>query len=75
MPRSKITAKFQTTVPKEVRERLGISHSDELRWEIRGGEARVTLSSPAFLARRGCIEAGPTPGDALKIMRTRRGTR
>lgn len=73
MPSFRITANFLTTVPKEVRERLGISVSDELCWEVRDGEALVRPASPAFLARRGSIETGPMPGDALKTLRTRRG--
>jgi len=38
---SKITAKGQTTVPREVREALGVDAGDRLVYEIREGEAVI----------------------------------
>lgn len=73
MAHSTVTSKFQTTIPKEVRERLGVSIAAELRWEVRDGEAVVTLATPAFLARRGSIVDGPDPARAVRQMRSRRG--
>lgn len=41
MPVSKITSKFQTTVPKEVREQLSVRPEDSLEWSVSDGEAIV----------------------------------
>ena len=73
MARSTVTSKFQTTIPKEVRDRLGVSIAAELRWEVRDGEAVVTVATPAFLARRGSLVSGPAPVEAVRQMRGRRG--
>ena len=43
MIHSRITAKSQTTIPRAVREALGIGPGDELAYEIRNGE--VTLKA------------------------------
>lgn len=58
MAKSTLTTKYQTTVPREVREKLGIGPRDVLLWEVVGGEARVAPASRAFLARRGSIHVG-----------------
>lgn len=58
MARSTITSRFQTTIPKEVRQRLGLGPSDELQWEVVGKQARVTPGDPRFLKRQGTIEVG-----------------
>ncbi len=59
MARSTITTKNQTTVPKDVRERLGVGPSDVLVWEVEGNTVRVSPGSPAFLRHRGAIRVGP----------------
>ncbi|HVT57018.1 MAG TPA: AbrB/MazE/SpoVT family DNA-binding domain-containing protein [Thermoanaerobaculia bacterium] len=59
MPKSKITSKHQTTVPKEVRDQLRVGPGDVLRWEIVGGIVRLTAGERAFLKRRGSIRVGP----------------
>ena len=41
MPRTKITAKGQVTIPKEVRERLGLWPGDELEFVEDHGKYRV----------------------------------
>lgn len=42
MSKSTITIRYRTTVPKEVRERLGVKPSDTLQWEVLGDHAVVT---------------------------------
>lgn len=69
MTKSTITAKYQTTVPKEVREH-GVGPSDVLQWEVVGSQARVTASSRAFLKRQGSIKVGP--GDPVEDVRKAR---
>jgi AbrB family looped-hinge helix DNA binding protein len=70
MSKSTITVKYQTTVPKEVREKLGVGPSDVLQWEVVGDHARVTASNLAFLQRRGSIKVGP--GDVVEDIRRAR---
>jgi bifunctional DNA-binding transcriptional regulator/antitoxin component of YhaV-PrlF toxin-antitoxin module len=59
MPKSTLTVKYQTTVPKEVRLKLGIGPSDVLQWEWVDNHVRVTAARPAFLQREGSIKVGP----------------
>ena len=40
---SKVTSKFQATVPADVRAALGIKAGDRLAWEVRDGVATVRL--------------------------------
>jgi AbrB family looped-hinge helix DNA binding protein len=58
MPVSKITDKYQTTVPKEVRKRLSIGPSDSLNWEIREGAAIITPAAGRFERWKGAIKVG-----------------
>ena len=67
MTKSTITVKNQTTVPREVRQRLGVGPSDQLRWEILGDHVRVTAAEHAFLRRKGRIKVGP--GDVVEDVR------
>ena len=41
MKASKLTSKYQATVPKEVREFLGLSSGDGITWEIEDGHVVV----------------------------------
>ena len=59
MVQSKITSKHQVTVPKEIREKLGVKPGDRLVWEVVGDEARVVPARNAFLERAGTIKVGP----------------
>jgi AbrB family looped-hinge helix DNA binding protein len=46
----KITSKGQTTVPREIREALGVGAGDLLAWEVFGdGGARVRVVKPLDL--------------------------
>ncbi|MGH9465344.1 MAG: AbrB/MazE/SpoVT family DNA-binding domain-containing protein [Thermoanaerobaculia bacterium] len=58
MAKSTITSKFQTTVPREIRNRIGLSPGDELNWEVLDGYIRVVPASTAFLELRGSIRVG-----------------
>ncbi|HEV7516774.1 MAG TPA: AbrB/MazE/SpoVT family DNA-binding domain-containing protein [Thermoanaerobaculia bacterium] len=70
MTKSTLTVKYQTTVPKEVRQKLGVGPSDVLLWEVVGDHIRVTAASPAFLQREGKIKVGP--GDPVADVRRAR---
>lgn len=70
MPKSTISVKYQTTVPKEVREKLGSRPGDVLQWEVAGDHVRVTAATPAFLALQGIFKVGP--GDPVEDVRKAR---
>lgn len=70
---STITSKNQTTVPRAVREHLGLGPQDVLQWEIHGREVRVSTTRPAFLDRRGSIAIGP--GDVVADVQQARRSR
>lgn len=74
MPKSTITSKGQTTVPREVRERLAVGEGDVLEWEIAGNTVRVLVPHRAFVRRRGTIRTGrgSTVAD-VRAARRRRG--
>ena len=41
LPRSRVTSKFQATIPQPVREALGIEQGDLIVFEVRDGEASI----------------------------------
>lgn len=55
---SKITSKFQITIPKEIRDKLKLSVSDTLEWKIEDGEIKVEPSKSPFDKYRGSIHVG-----------------
>lgn len=56
---STVTVKYQTTVPKAVREALGIGVNDALDWTVEGGRATVVPVRDRFLRHRGTVRVGP----------------
>lgn len=73
MTKSTITSKYQTTVPKEVRQKLGLRPKDVLCWEVVGGDVRVAPARRGFLDRRGSLRVGP--GSAVEDVRRAREVR
>ena len=74
MPRSTLTSKGQTTVPREVRERLGLATHDTLEWEVEGSVVRVTAAGRGFLLRKGRIHVGAgSPTEDVRRARATRG--
>ncbi len=69
MVKSTITSKNQTTVPKEIRQRLGVGPQDILNWELIGGFVRIWPAERRFLRHRGRIPVGPgsTVNDVRRI--------
>ena len=53
-----LTAKGQVTVPKAVREALGLRQGDQLSWELEDGAVRVKAVTPLDLAYLEGLEAG-----------------
>lgn len=75
MVQSKITSKNQTTVPKEIREKLAIGPGDVLSWDLVDGSIRVGPATRAFLQRRGSLHVGRgSTVDDVRRARARRGT-
>ncbi|MBF0558291.1 MAG: type II toxin-antitoxin system PrlF family antitoxin [Nitrospirae bacterium] len=56
--RSMITSKYQTTIPKKIRETLKLSVHDAVEWRINGHTAIVCPTQRAFLVRRGAVKIG-----------------
>lgn len=75
MTQSTITVKYQTTVPKEVRQKLDLRPSDVLRWEVVDDEVRVAPARRGFLERRGSVLIGSgSTVDDIRRARAQRGT-
>ena len=56
--KSTITAKFQTTIPKDVRERLKLSFNDAVDWQIEDGKVVVYPVRRDFLQYRNRVKVG-----------------
>lgn len=73
MAKSTITSKGQTTIPKEVRERLGLRPGDELEFTEEDGVFRLRKRLPpgAFEKYRGYLKhlAGHDPDELVREMR------
>jgi len=61
---SVITSKFQTTIPKAVRERLKLSIHDSLEWKVDRGKIVVLPVQKNFLKYRNRIKTSPGKIDA-----------
>jgi AbrB family looped-hinge helix DNA binding protein len=56
--KSKITSKFQVTIPREIRSRLKLNVSDSIEWKIEESRVVVEPVSKPFLAYGGIIKVG-----------------
>jgi len=57
---STITSKFQTTIPKQIRESLNLSVKDRLEWNIVNGKIIVIPAlETKFLNYKNSIKTGP----------------
>ncbi len=74
MRQSAITSKNQTTIPKEIRDQLGIGRGDVLIWEVDNDGARVRRAQVAFLRHRGTVKVGAgSPVEDVRLVRQARG--
>jgi AbrB family looped-hinge helix DNA binding protein len=55
---SVITSKYQTTIPKAVRDNLKLSVSDAIEWKIENGRVIVIPVQKKFLKHRNAINTG-----------------
>ncbi len=74
--RTTITSKYQTTIPKAIREDLNISIHDTLEWNVENGKIVVLPMQKNFLKFRNAVKTGS--GDIendIKLSRKRRTER
>jgi AbrB family looped-hinge helix DNA binding protein len=62
--KSVITSKYQTTIPKKVREKLKLAINDALEWKVVKGQMVVYPIQKRFLLRRNTVTVGR--GDTRK---------
>jgi AbrB family looped-hinge helix DNA binding protein len=55
---SKLTSKYQATVPKSVREALSLHAGDQIAFEIVRGQVRLRKADPIDLEYLASIESG-----------------
>ncbi len=71
--RSKITSKYQITIPREIRDRLHLSVSDSIEWKIEKNRILVEPVNKPFLKYKGSIkiDSGNIKEDILKARKIR----
>ncbi|MBM4340638.1 MAG: AbrB family transcriptional regulator [Deltaproteobacteria bacterium] len=73
---SVITSKFQTTIPKAVRENLKLSVQDALEWKIERGKVVVYPAQKKFLQYKNTVKTGkgdiPADIEQARTMRVER---
>jgi len=60
--KSKITSKFQVTIPREIRALLKLRVSDSIDWRIVDSKVLVEPVQKPFLKHRGIVKVGPGDG-------------
>jgi AbrB family looped-hinge helix DNA binding protein len=55
---STVTVKYQTTIPKTVREQLGIAVNDALEWVVEKGRVVVRPVHNNFMQYQGTVKTG-----------------
>jgi AbrB family looped-hinge helix DNA binding protein len=55
---SVITSKYQTTIPKIIRDNLGLSIKDALEWKLENGKVVVYPTKQQFLKYRNVAKVG-----------------
>jgi len=56
--KSKITSKYQTTIPKAIRINLGLSVKDALEWKVENGQVILYPAKRNFLKYRNSVKTG-----------------
>ena len=68
--KTKITDKYQITIPKEIRKKMNLSRKDSIEWTTEKGKIIIKPVKKEFLKYRGCIQVGE--GDIEVDIRTAR---
>jgi len=61
---SKVTSKYQATIPAEIREFLGVRQGDTVAYEIVDGAVTLARATPLDLAYHGAVAATLTEWDS-----------
>ncbi len=70
---SVITSKYQTTIPKAIRENIGLSVKDALDWKVKRGKIIISPAKLNFLKYRNTIKMGPGDiSDDIEVARNLR---
>lgn len=71
--RSKITSKFQITIPKEVRDTLKLGMADVLEWHVDKKGVHVEAAEKPFLKHMGTldVDSADVRGDIRKAWKLR----
>lgn len=74
--RTVITSKYQTTIPKAIREDLRLSINDTIEWKVENGRIVVVPMQKNFLNFRNTVKTGGgNIEDDIKLSRKRRAER
>lgn len=57
--KSKITSKYQVTIPREIRQQLKLHVSDAIEWKVEDSRVYVEPVSKPFLRHKAAIKVGP----------------
>lgn len=71
--KSTVTSKYQTTIPKPVRQYLGIFVKDAIEWRVEKGKVFVYPVKKNFLSYRNSVKVGS--GDTADDIETARSFR
>ena len=55
---SKTTSKFQTTIPKKIREKIKLAVNDSIEWKMENGRVMLEPADKPFLKYREAIAVG-----------------
>jgi AbrB family looped-hinge helix DNA binding protein len=67
MLESTITRKGQVTIPKTIRDRLGVKEGEKVLFVMRGEEVVLKVVKGTILDLRGSVKPSAHPGDFEKI--------
>ena len=74
MLESTITRKGQVTIPKAIRDRLGVKEGEKILFVMRGEEVVFTVVKKTILDLRGSVQPSAHPEDYGKIRQSVRQT-
>ncbi|ODS29747.1 MAG: putative transcriptional regulator [Candidatus Scalindua rubra] len=71
--KSRITSKYQITIPRKIRDKLNLSVSDSIEWKIEKNKILVEPVNKPFLKYKGSIKtkSGNIRKDILRSRRIR----
>ncbi|NKB66209.1 MAG: AbrB/MazE/SpoVT family DNA-binding domain-containing protein [Candidatus Latescibacteria bacterium] len=56
---SKITSKYQITIPRSIRDKLKLKVADAIEWKIEDDRIYVEAARKPFLQYKGAVKVGP----------------